>query len=257
MIYSLLRPTSFCVQIIVFALWVGSTHAQQSQTPKPEALPNYPSKAVRLIIPSAPGGGTDMIARVLAQKVSKTWGQPVIVENKSGGGTRNGTHYVAKQPPDGYTLISHAALTGPFEMAPPPMGDVTYTANSINAVYALPHGSGGQLWWKATEDMTAKVSFDYLITGNSSSNMAYVTTDGGLFISLNYTDGLTQHFTDTFSLLSAEQLYVAAFAGSPNSSVYLSHISVSDANAVPIPAAVWLLGTGLVGLFGVRRRMNI
>jgi tripartite-type tricarboxylate transporter receptor subunit TctC len=145
MIYSLLRPTSFCVQIIVFALWVGSTHAQQSQTPKPEALPNYPSKAVRLIIPSAPGGGTDMIARVLAQKVSKTWGQPVIVENKSGGGTRNGTHYVAKQPPDGYTLLltttTFSFVPAMFEKLPyDPVNDFSpiillTNSNSVLAVH--------------------------------------------------------------------------------------------------------------------------
>lgn len=105
MIYSLQRSTSLSIQMVVFALWLGVAHAQPSSIPKSETQPNYPTKVVRIVIPSAPGGGTDLIVRTLAQRVSGAWGQPVIVENRSGGATRNGTYYAAKQPPDGYTLF--------------------------------------------------------------------------------------------------------------------------------------------------------
>jgi tripartite-type tricarboxylate transporter receptor subunit TctC len=65
----------------------------------------YPSKAVRMIVPFPPGGGTDYTARLIGQKLSEQWGQPVVIENRPGGSTIIGSDIVAKAAPDGYTLI--------------------------------------------------------------------------------------------------------------------------------------------------------
>jgi tripartite-type tricarboxylate transporter receptor subunit TctC len=65
----------------------------------------YPDKPLRIVVPFAPGGGTDTIARTLGVEMSKELGQPIIIENKSGAGTIIGTDAVAKSPPDGYTLL--------------------------------------------------------------------------------------------------------------------------------------------------------
>jgi tripartite-type tricarboxylate transporter receptor subunit TctC len=65
----------------------------------------WPSKAVKIIVPFAAGGTTDVVARQLAQKLSEAWGQTVVVENKAGAGGNIGADQVAKSPPDGYTLL--------------------------------------------------------------------------------------------------------------------------------------------------------
>jgi tripartite-type tricarboxylate transporter receptor subunit TctC len=66
---------------------------------------DYPNRPVHLIVPLAPGGPTDTVARVLAEQLSKRWGQQVVVENKAGGGTNIGNAYVAHADPDGYTVL--------------------------------------------------------------------------------------------------------------------------------------------------------
>jgi len=65
----------------------------------------YPSKPVRIIVPFAPGGTTDMVARVIGAKLAELLGQPVVVDNKGGGGTIIGTDALAKAPADGYTIM--------------------------------------------------------------------------------------------------------------------------------------------------------
>jgi tripartite-type tricarboxylate transporter receptor subunit TctC len=80
--------------------------------PNRPALAIYPERAIRIVVPFAPGGGTDVVARTLAQDMAKDLGVSVIIENKPGAGTIIGTQAVAASAPDGYTLLmgtfSHA-----------------------------------------------------------------------------------------------------------------------------------------------------
>ena len=69
----------------------------------------YPEKTVRIVTPFGPGGGTDIFSRILAQHFSETTGRQFIVENRPGAGSTLGTEYVAKSPPDGYTLLMTSA----------------------------------------------------------------------------------------------------------------------------------------------------
>ena len=72
----------------------------------------YPAKPIRLVVPLAPGGGGDLVARLMAQKITEPLGQSVIVENRPGGSTIIGTELVARSQPDGYTLVMATSSHG-------------------------------------------------------------------------------------------------------------------------------------------------
>jgi tripartite-type tricarboxylate transporter receptor subunit TctC len=82
----------------------GSVWAQGSAS-------SYPSQPIRVIIPAGAGGTLDVIARVVGQKLTERLGQPVVIENKPGAATIIGTEFVAKAPPDGYTILCAAAAS--------------------------------------------------------------------------------------------------------------------------------------------------
>lgn len=65
----------------------------------------FPSKPIRLVVPAAPGGGTDVLARLLSPELTKQFGQQIVIENRAGGATMIGTEFVARSTPDGHTLV--------------------------------------------------------------------------------------------------------------------------------------------------------
>ena len=96
--------SSIRIAVAIAAAFAGGWGAAS-----PAAAQNYPAKPVRMIIPFAPGGNTDIIGRVYTPKLSEFLGQQVIVDNRGGAGGTIGTELAAKAPPDGYTLLMVSA----------------------------------------------------------------------------------------------------------------------------------------------------
>jgi tripartite-type tricarboxylate transporter receptor subunit TctC len=93
--------------IVVVMMWAVAGAAAAAQ-PAPEAG-NYPNRPVRLLVPHAPGGPTDIMARVLGQRLTELWGQTVVVDNRAGAGGNIGTALVARANPDGYTILCNSS----------------------------------------------------------------------------------------------------------------------------------------------------
>jgi tripartite-type tricarboxylate transporter receptor subunit TctC len=100
----------------------------------------WPSKAIRIIVPSSPGGGTDITARALGPRVSDALGQPVVIDNRPGAGQLLGTELVARAPPDGYTqLMAASAIVLNQVLATKPPYDVLRDFVPITAGAFVPH----------------------------------------------------------------------------------------------------------------------
>ena len=112
-----MRRTALCTALLCLAIAALLPQAQAQ---------GWPSRPVKMVVGFPPGGGTDILARIVAQKLSEAWGQPVIVENRPGASATIGANAVAKAAPDGYTL-SMGQLT-PNAIAPALFPKLPYDA---------------------------------------------------------------------------------------------------------------------------------
>ncbi len=111
---------------LVSALFLLSAGAEASAQRK---IDSYPARPVRLIVPFAPGGGTDIMARMFGQKFTEATGQTVVVDNRAGGGGTIGAETTVRAPPDGYTLClvstSYSTNAALFKLPYDPIRDIT------------------------------------------------------------------------------------------------------------------------------------
>src|SRR5438477_3957897 len=107
--------------------WVLASTVIATTAPHALGQQPYPNRPLHLIVPYPPGALTDLLARAIADRLGASLGQPVVVENKPGAGTLVGAEYVAKQPPDGYTLLMATSTTlgiSPAMYKPSPINPV-------------------------------------------------------------------------------------------------------------------------------------
>src|ERR1700726_849449 len=102
----------------------------------PASAADYPDHAIKMIVPFAAGGGTDVLARIIAQNLNSKWGQPVVVENQPGASGAIGTRAAMKAPADGYTLLM--ASTGALmAVSAGAEGDGPFDVNKYLALIAV------------------------------------------------------------------------------------------------------------------------
>ena len=88
----------------MFAVCLAFLSAAHAAT-QPAADSTYPARPIRIIVPYSPGGGGDIVARMIGAKLTEAWNQPVVIDNRAGGNTIIGTDLAAKSAPDGYTIV--------------------------------------------------------------------------------------------------------------------------------------------------------
>jgi tripartite-type tricarboxylate transporter receptor subunit TctC len=184
-------PIKWLLNLTALALTATAVNAQTT----------YPDRAVRMIVPFSAGGGTDLIARLIAQKLSDTWGQPVIVENKTGANGNIGAQFVAQSKPDGYTiLVSSSAVTinpelnetagyqakdllpviqlasSPFLLVVNPK---LVPANTLAEFIALAKSRNGTLAWASTSEGNAEHLAGSLLQQMGGFTMRHIPYKGG------------------------------------------------------------------------------
>jgi tripartite-type tricarboxylate transporter receptor subunit TctC len=163
------------------------------------AQPAYPNKPIRFIVPYAPGGSTSNVARLIAQKLQESWGQPVVVENRAGANTVIGTEAVAKAPADGYTILlgvsSHVLIPllipAPYDpikdFAPVASVGATETilvvypglpVNSLHDLIALARSKPGELNYSTGGAGSATHLASELFNGMAGVNIRHIPYKG-------------------------------------------------------------------------------
>jgi tripartite-type tricarboxylate transporter receptor subunit TctC len=237
--------------LIAAALCAASLSAVHAQS--------YPNKPVKLIVPFAPGGFTDVVARILGQRLSTAMGQQFVIENKAGAGSIIGTDFVAKSAPDGYTLvmISTTHVISPWiykSMPYDPLKGFVAVAKLVDSPYVLlvnPKVPARNVQEFVALAKAAPNTIHYASSGNGSSQHLM----GGLFASM--TGAPIMHVPYKGSAGAANDLVAgiveSSFAGVPNALAQvpqgrLKALAVTTAKRIPqLPDVPTLQEAGVPG----------
>jgi tripartite-type tricarboxylate transporter receptor subunit TctC len=219
----------------------------------------YPSKPVKLIVPFAPGGFTDVVARILGQKLSTSMGQQFIIENKAGAGSIIGTDFVAKSPADGYTLVmvstTHVISPWIYKSMPyDPIKSFTTVTKLVDSPYVLlvnPKVPARNVQEFIALAKAAPDTIHYASSGNGSAQHLM----GGLFV--NMTGAKLRHVPYKGSAGATTDLVAgvveSSFAGVPNALSQvpqgrLKALAVTTAKRIPqLPDVPTLQEAGVPG----------
>lgn len=251
------------------ALTLGGA-ARQAAAQAPAAFPNKP---VRLVVTYPPGGTVDAVARILAPKLSQRWGQPVLVDNRAGGGGLIGADTVLKAPADGYTLLfdasNHAQNPAlkkrmPFdtltELAPVSLlvkvpnlivVNPQFEAKTVKAIIALAKAEPGRLNYASAGNGSSPHLAGELFTVMTGTQMTHVAYKGGGPAMVDVMAGQVPLFFSSMAsalpYVKGGKLYPVAVAGQRRSPVLPDVPTVAEAgvpgyemyewNAVLAPAA--------------------
>ena len=246
-------------------LFAVAACAIASMLPKDGALALYPERIVKIVVPFAPGGGTDSVARTLGQEMAKNLGQPVMIENKPGAGTIVGTQTVVTSEGDGYTLLmgTFANAVNPSLNAKLPydphkdLAPVALIARSFNIVVVnakSPYRSIGDLIAAAKAEPD-KLSYGTYGTGTSAHlagelfkslakvNLTMVPYKGAAPAITDLLGGQIQVMFTTVasaaSLIEGGQLRALAVTSAERSSAFPDVPTVAEAGVPGYSAESW------------------
>ena len=191
-------------------------------TMAPAGAQQYPTKPVRIMVPYAPGGGTDILARLFAQRLTEAWGQSVVVENRPGADGVIGSEVIANSPPDGHNLVLVVAahLINPFVKARLPFDVVkdftpvtlvsvspwvvvvnpTVPANNIRELIALAKSQPGKLVFVSSEPSSRLAGEQFKV--QAGVDLLHVAYKGGSQIMTDLLGGHIQvGFTSVLTVL--------------------------------------------------------
>jgi len=214
----------------LLALFGGQALAQQA----------YPTKPIRLIVPFGPGGFTDVVARILGQRLGEALGQGVVIENKPGAGSMIGTDFVAKSAPDGHTLVivssTHVISPWIYKNVPyDPIKGFAPVSKLVDSPYVLL--TNPKLPVNNVREFIAMAKaqpnkIHYATSGNGSAHHLI----GGLFSSM--TGAQLKHVPYRSSNLAATDLVAgvveSSFAGVPNA---LAHVPNGRLKALAVTSS--------------------
>jgi len=201
---------------------------------------NYPNKSIRIVVPFPPGGIADVMSRVFGQKFTDAWGQPVVVENRTGAGGNIGADVVAKSPPDGYTLVmgtigTHAVNVSLFSKLPyDPVKDFapvalvveadgllvlhpSVPAKTVKELIALARARPGQLVYASAGNGTAGHLSGELFKSMAKIDLVHIPYKGNVPALTDLVGGQTSMLFATMPtvmpLARAGKLYAMAVTG--------------------------------------------
>ena len=188
----------------------------------PASGQQYPTKPVRIMVPYAPGGGTDILARLFAQKMTEAWGPSVVVENRPGADGVIGSEVIVNAPPDGYSvaLVVAAHVINPFVKSKMPFDVIkdftpvtlvaaspwvvvvnpTVAANNIRELIALARAQPGKLSFGSSEPSSRLAGEQFKV--QAGINLLHVPYKGGSQIMVDLLGGHIQvGFTSVLTVL--------------------------------------------------------
>ncbi|MDM0091051.1 MULTISPECIES: tripartite tricarboxylate transporter substrate binding protein [unclassified Variovorax] len=250
---------SFLKATLLAAATLGVPFAAQAQATA------WPTKPVKIVVPSPPGGSTDQIARAIGQKLAEAWGQPVVVENRPGAGLTLGADYVAKSAPDGYTLlmgaVHHSIAQSVYKKLPYDFGKdlapitvlaivpnvlIVSTANpakNVSELIAQAKAQPGRLSYGSTGAGTAHHLIGEQFNDMAGTDILHVAYKGSSPALVDLMGGQTTMMFDTVAsclpLIKGGKLRPLAVATAKRSSALPEVPTLSEAGLTGFDIATW------------------